>query len=170
MWVAAVILTAFFPARAADRTALETRAEQEYAGKVLTLRNFYSGAHLSYDADGRLLKGGSPGPWTIDAWVEIEHLKLHSTKLEVDGLRSYVVYNQKLKRFQHVSGSKIKIEVEINPDAINTLALQILMRKIFLAQKAPPSFSTTRWLPSHAACSRQGVGVKAGIGIQAERA
>ncbi|HEV2493966.1 MAG TPA: energy transducer TonB [Terriglobia bacterium] len=88
---------------------------------------------MYYDLDGNLLKGGSRGAWTLYAYIDVEHVKLRGAKLEIDGTRNYLVYNQEAKRFERRRGSRVKIEAAINPNAVGSYALQILMRKLFLA-------------------------------------
>jgi hypothetical protein len=49
---------------------VQDQLNSTYKGKVLLLRNFYSGTDLEYDQNGILLSGASSGPWTL-AYIEI---------------------------------------------------------------------------------------------------
>jgi hypothetical protein len=40
--------------------------ESDYVNKVLTLRHFYTGNHLSFATDGTLIGLEATGPWTLD--------------------------------------------------------------------------------------------------------
>src|SRR5271169_5651721 len=40
--------------------------QKEYVGKVLTLRQFYPGGQLHFDATGKPASTVAPGPWTLD--------------------------------------------------------------------------------------------------------
>jgi len=50
----------------------------EYVGKQIVLRNLYSGAHLTYDANGKLTGVGEPGMWALDS---AENLAFRGSRL-----------------------------------------------------------------------------------------
>jgi len=133
-----VLACALAPAagRAADTKAMETELNRVYKDQVLILRNFYGGNLLRYDADGRLLEGGSPGAWTVDADVEFDRMKFHRRQIEVDGTRIWLAYDQKSKQFGQVRwpGYNVRIEIEADPKALTLRQAQNLMAKVFLTK------------------------------------
>jgi TonB family protein len=75
---------------AATAYASEQDAENAlkvFEGKVLVLRHPLQGSSQEYDAEGKVLKGGDEGPWTVYGGVLIDKVGLSSDKLRIEGRR-----------------------------------------------------------------------------------
>ena len=75
-----------FPALAgADE--VEHALKQQFEGKTLVLRHPLEGSSMEFDAEGKVLKGGDEGPWTVYGGVRIDHVALSPEKLSFKGRR-----------------------------------------------------------------------------------
>lgn len=80
---------------AATASASERDAEnalKEFEGKVLVLRHPLQGSSQEYDAEGKVLKGGDAGPWTVYGGVLIEKVALSPDKLRFEGRRMLFLF------------------------------------------------------------------------------
>jgi TonB family protein len=73
-----------------------------YLNKVVTLRHFYKGDHLSFAKDGSLVGPADTGPWTIDSQVLIKTVELRGPSLQIQGRRVCLVFDDKTKSFRDV--------------------------------------------------------------------
>ena len=62
-------------------------ALKQFEGKILMLRHPVEGRSPRYDSQGKLLKGGTEGPWTVYGGVLIDKVHLKSDKLRLEGHR-----------------------------------------------------------------------------------
>jgi len=92
------LLTA--PLVCADDLAGQLKAD--YQDKVLTLRHFYAGDHLVFQSDGSLSGPAEVGPWTVDAEVSVESVKLRGRVLQIRGRRVCLVFDYKAKPYRDV--------------------------------------------------------------------
>ena len=53
--------------------------EDDYQGKVLTLRHFYVGKRLVFQPDGSLAGSAEVGPWTVDGEIFIQTIKVQGS-------------------------------------------------------------------------------------------
>lgn len=122
--------------RADDTKATEAELNRAYKDQLLILRNFYSGDHLRYNADGQLLGGGRSGYWTVDGEVKFDGIKLRRRNIEVDGTRIWLAYDQKGKQFGQIQppGNHVRIEIDADPGALTLPQVQSLMAKVFLTK------------------------------------
>ena len=84
----AILLLAI--AAATTAYASERDAEsalKEFQGKVLVLRHPLEGSSQQYDAEGKVVKGGDEGPWTVYGGVLIDKVDLSPDKLRIEGRR-----------------------------------------------------------------------------------
>jgi TonB family protein len=77
----AMVATAF----ASEQEA--TTALKQFEGKVLVLRHPLQDSFQQYDAEGKVLKGGDDGPWTVYGGVLIDKVALSPDKLSFEGRR-----------------------------------------------------------------------------------
>src|SRR6185312_15661406 len=61
---------------------------QKYADKVLTLRHAFKSSSQQYDADGRPVKPGKEGPWTLYGRLQIDQMKEENGELEIKARRT----------------------------------------------------------------------------------
>lgn len=72
----------------------------DYLDKTLTLRHFYKGEHLSFNADGSLQGSPRVGTWTVDGQFVVSGIRLRGNRLEIKGRRLYLKYDFQNKQFQ----------------------------------------------------------------------
>lgn len=65
---------------------------QKFEGKILVLRHPLQGSSQEYDVEGKVLKGGSEGPWTVYGGVLVDHISLMPDKVRVDGRRMLFLF------------------------------------------------------------------------------
>jgi len=75
------------PTRSLAGDSVEKHLRDQYAGKTLILRNFYSGQKLVYDSAGQLSGFANSGDWTIDGVVQIEDLRVSNHRLTLRAKR-----------------------------------------------------------------------------------
>jgi len=71
--------------------------ESDYVNKVLTLRHFYTGNHLSFAANGTLIGLEATGPWTLDGQLRVQRIELRGQSLDIQGRRLSLVFDKKGK-------------------------------------------------------------------------
>ena len=131
---------------------LEEHLKTEYQDKVLTLRHFYEGEHLSFQPDGSLRGFAEEGPWTVDGQILVKHIQHHGRALEIQGRRVCLVFDSKGNPYRDVlttlSESKlkdrgraenffrsrnVKIEIELNSDRPDMSEVSTAMNAVFLS-------------------------------------
>ena len=68
---------------------IHKQLEEQLINTTLAIRHFFSGGDLKYDADGTLISGGEPGPWTINAYFEPQKISLSNESITLSGKRIY---------------------------------------------------------------------------------
>lgn len=104
----------------------------EYKGKILVLRNFYTGNHLRYDSDGKLVKRGNRGTWTLDGNIAIASIKLDRHSVEVKGLRLFLAWDTNTKHFRALPTYPVEIRIDLAPNLQLPLAAERLFKLVFL--------------------------------------
>jgi TonB family protein len=132
-----------FPAASAHSDDLTQTLREEYQGKTLLLRGFYSGDHLRYDSSGAAVAPAS-GDWTDSGFVRIIDLRFSGDKLIIRAQRMAAQFDARqfelrpLER-QTRKNTKEPALVEMNADAgmHNPSPEQVegLIAKIFLTSQ-----------------------------------
>jgi TonB family protein len=87
---AAAVLSVLWPSGVSAGSDLEQHLRDQYKGKTLLVRNFYSGSSLRYDTSGQLTGRATAGDWTVDALVEIDDLRVSGHRLSIKARRLYM--------------------------------------------------------------------------------
>ncbi|HYM76176.1 MAG TPA: energy transducer TonB [Candidatus Dormibacteraeota bacterium] len=87
-------------ARAGDDVEEQLRAG--YLDKVLTLRHFFKGDHLSFQPDGSLIGVGEIGPWTLDGQVLVKGMEVSPHTLRIQGRRVCLIFDAKGKPYRDI--------------------------------------------------------------------
>lgn len=133
VFAALVVVLAPATGRTSDAKYMEKELNRAYGGRVLILRNFYSGSHLRYGADGRLLDPEYPGSWTLNSNVEVKQIKLRSGRIEIDGKRHLLVYDQDKKQFESAGNLRnVRIDVEEDTSPVALSDIRNVLAKVFL--------------------------------------
>ena len=134
-----LILALAAPLRAADRQLIASLLEKAYTGQDMVLRTFNSGSTVRYSADGQLVKGGNPGPWTLDADLQCTGVELKRKELVIKGKRLYFVYDKPLEKLRPYLGPDVEIEIALGNDAPSISTLQQAVTKVFVTRSENPS-------------------------------
>jgi TonB family protein len=97
-WI--VVLLCAPGSTADDKVAQQLKSD--YLNKVVTLRHFYNGEHLSFPVDGSLSGTAEIGPWTVAGQVLVKSIELHAHSLEIQGRRVFLVFDAKGKPYRDV--------------------------------------------------------------------
>jgi TonB family protein len=140
--LAAVALLASTIAQAND---LERHLRDQYRGKILALRGFYSGERLRYDSTGAIAGGRDAGEWTIDGIVQVNDIHVSGQTLKIKAKRLMVVSSGRNGlhfNIEVASGQKtvkkafvvVELEARMDGDGTEGKANAILSR-IFLTSQ-----------------------------------
>lgn len=119
-----LILAAAASLRAADQQVIASRLEKIYKGQKMALRAYNSGATIRYSPDGRLIKGGKLGPWTLDAFLQCTGVELKGNDLIIEAKRLYFMRGPASGTFQPFRGPRVRIEIDIRGYPVSFSTLQ----------------------------------------------
>lgn len=74
--------------------------QKQYGDQVLTLRRFYPGKHLRFDAAGKLDSAVAPGTWTVDGQVRVQTISLKNGVIHIRGQRSFLFFDPEEKKLR----------------------------------------------------------------------
>lgn len=90
------LIVLVLPATAYDKTS-DQDLQNEYGGKVLTLRWPFWGPRLHFDAGGGLVGSGSIASWTVGGQVRVREIDLKNGLLRIRGQRLFLFYDPATK-------------------------------------------------------------------------
>jgi TonB family protein len=99
--------------------------QSDYVNKVLRLRRFYKGDHLSFAADGTLVGIARIGPWTLDGQILVQDIEFIGQNLDIQGRRLSLVFDKKNKpsrdviEFMDDSIANVEERKKIEEDFLN---------------------------------------------------
>jgi hypothetical protein len=88
-----LVLVALVLPVAADDKISDQDLQNEYGGKVLTLRQRYWGPKLQFDASGSLVGSGEIGPWTVAGQVRVRDITVKNGAVRIRGQRLFLFYD-----------------------------------------------------------------------------
>src|SRR5258708_13523339 len=97
--------------------SVQGQLNSTFKGKILLLRNFYSGTDLQYDQNGVIVRGAGFGPWTL-AYVGITGVTVSARSIEIVGNRFGTLFQNGKPR--PVLIGKLKILITSPPSTANT--------------------------------------------------
>jgi TonB family protein len=110
--------------------SVQDQLNSAFKGKVLLVRNFYSGNDLVYDEDGAMRGDPKQGPWTL-ANVEITKVAVASQGIDIVGNRMGTLYKDGKPSFVRVGKLKIHVTKPIS-DVDTEATLHPIFKKIFI--------------------------------------
>lgn len=116
-----------------DISRLEQDLNGTYRGNTLIVRSFYRGKVLCYDGQGKLLKGGPEGPWTVSGMVEIKRVRIRQHILEIQADRILLYYDQERKKLRGLRGDSLVIEATLEQGPYSIESIRPILTKIFLS-------------------------------------
>ncbi len=118
----------------ADLETIGVLLNKTYAGQTLILQRFHAGSMLVYSSTGKFLEGGKPGPWTLDACLRVNEVKLQSKKLLIKGERLEYAYFADAKSLKPIAGHKVTVQILTDPHSVSLSSLQDAIASIFIAR------------------------------------
>ena len=87
-------------AGASSDRALQETLNSKYSRQVLTTRQFLIGPRILFDADGKLVSGGTPGIFTLDGSLRVEGVRVTADRVEIRGQQVFLSYNPKAQKLE----------------------------------------------------------------------
>lgn len=126
--------------------ALETQLRQEYVGSQRMLRHFCAADKLNFDSSGNPLNQERATSWTIAGAAVIEQIKLDTQKLELQGHRSLITFDNEHRQLRYVkSNQKVLIEIVTNNGPNQESQIRTALAKVFAEQNEFPSLVPEYW-------------------------
>jgi len=139
---AVFLLSSFLAVPAICQTADLEHIRDQYQGKPLVLRSFYSGDSLRYDSSGSPLGESTTGDWTTDGFVRLNDISISDRHLTATGVRLIVISHENVFQFfarhslgRHQRPPNLRIEVELSPDGTLAQSADIALSKVFLTTR-----------------------------------
>jgi len=90
------LIALVLPAAAYDKSS-DQDLQNEYGGKVLTLRQRYWGPKLRFDASGSYVGSGETGAWTLAGQVRVRDIDVKNGVVRIRGQRLFLFYDPATK-------------------------------------------------------------------------
>jgi TonB family protein len=88
LWLLLVALVSVITSPACSETVdLQRYLRNQYQGKTLLLRGFYSGENLLYDSSGDLANPENSGDWTANGFVGLNEIHASGNRISIDAQR-----------------------------------------------------------------------------------
>ncbi len=139
----ALAFAAGLPAQNLPR--MQAALAKQYCGRPLLMQNFRSGSTLHFSSNGGFIKGGRPGPWTLDAYFQVKKVKLKRKALRLIGRRVVYEYIKSAHRLRPFLADGLTVEIRTDPTSLSLTTLQQALGRIF----APPSEKLVDFAPSY---------------------
>jgi len=121
---------------AATAQDVEQSLKQQFEGKILVLRHPIQGGSLEYDSDGKVLKGGGEGPWTIYGRIKIDELQLQADKLLLKGTRVDYKLDGRTKQLAPFPNRKhVSVQISLKGTSQDLVAADAVLSHIFAFTK-----------------------------------
>jgi TonB family protein len=135
-------------------------ALKQFEDKILMLRHPLQGSSLRYDADGKVLKGGDEGPWTVFGGILIDHASLSADKLHITGRLMLVLFPHQrfsIMEFKRLNNrpknppfsTSVKLEIALAHPVGSAEEARTVMNRVFALNTAELLDSISDfWRPS----------------------
>jgi TonB family protein len=163
-WFGAILVIGW--AILANGSVNDTDLRTQYGGQILTLRQFYPGEHLHFDAAGKLSTTINSGAWTVYGQVHVQDIFLKDGLVHIRGQRLFLFFDPETKQLRDAGSvpkddkakklfqkkkldewaeqkGKIEIEVECGVAQPEMADLIKVLNAVFLA----PGEALTRVVP-----------------------
>src|SRR5579864_112797 len=130
-------------AAAADQN-VEAALNSQYGGKILALLHPIDKGSQVYDPDGKVLKGGHEGSWTLFGRILVKKVRVEKMSVLIEGQRiAYVQAGHDLAPAR--SGGKLKVQINFAKAPASADEANMLLGHVFAltdedAVKAAPRF------------------------------
>ena len=114
---------------AADQS-VESALNSQYGGKVLALLHPMEKSSQVYDADGKVLKGGKEGTWTLYGRILVKKIRIDKNSVQIEGKRlAYVQAGGNLA--PHESGGPLKVQINFTQPPASADEANALLQHVF---------------------------------------
>jgi hypothetical protein len=127
-----ILLTAIYCSGQDAASDIRKALQNEYQGKVLIIRGFYSGAKLQYDSQANIVDGATRGSWSSDGLVQLNDISLDQQKLHISGHRVITLFDSKDDIFKdRLTHEQIDIDIEVDPTWKELPAFENVLGRVF---------------------------------------
>jgi TonB family protein len=151
MMVLLLVLPAIPAVAISDDGNLKNLLKKQYKKQILALRSPLQKEDLEFDSDGKPLKAGTEGAWTIHGAIQVEKFSLEPGKLSFEGpwvgFESYKPNQMPSKPIP--LGKPIKVEIRLEHALASVQEAETILNRVFLLGRD----AWEHWLPE---CRRSG--------------
>jgi len=120
-------------------SATMAHLRDEYRGKTVIVRGFYSGNRLRYDSAGAVADAAEAEDWTDSGFVMVREMRSSHGRLEIDAERLLVIEADG-KQFEFLEErdrvkNDVKIEADLDAGRVTPEQADAYMAKIFLTRQ-----------------------------------
>lgn len=121
---------------AAPAQEVEQSLKQQLEGKVLVLRHSLQGNSQEYDSDGKVLKGGAEGPWTLYGRIKVDEVELSADNLLLKGHRvDYKLDPSVGQLAPFVNKIRMQVKVSFQQPPKNLVEVDEMLGRVFAFTK-----------------------------------
>ncbi len=121
---------------------VEQQLADQLVRQTVTLRNFYTGRRLKYDANGVLISGGTAGSGPADGRVYVEAVRFEKNRVIIRGERPISLFNPETGETSLLGfHNKVEIEAELPSDQESRKAATEALHRIFLTAAETDQFT-----------------------------
>lgn len=124
---------------------LKNAINDQLKDKMLILLHPLGGDSLHFDMDGKLIKGGSPGPWTIYGAIHVEKVQLKPDQLRLYGQRIFFSFTSsrpeprvfallKNRRYPPYQPN-VEVNIKLDQPVSSFDQVQAILSKVFALNK-----------------------------------
>ncbi|MBZ5684840.1 MAG: energy transducer TonB [Acidobacteriia bacterium] len=144
--VVALVAIALLTSTVVQANDLERHIWDQYRGKILVLRGFYSGEKLRYDASGALSGEGSVGDWTTDGFVQLDEIYSSGQNLKIKAKRLMVIsagqtgfrFSEEKALLKHKKLKKaalVDIYAPLGTESVTEAMVNAILSRIFISSE-----------------------------------
>lgn len=95
---------------------IESALRNEYQGKVLIVRGFYTGAKLEFESNGKIVGDAKNGYWSSDALLKVDLISVRHKYLRLSGHRVLSLFDASEGVFKDSpTNEPLEITIQIDP-------------------------------------------------------
>lgn len=116
----------------ASDNGVESALNQQYKKKNYSLRHPVTDNDQRFNSSGRLLSGGSEGPWTVYSRLSIRKIRLRPNKLTVEAERIAYEFDTRRKRLVPMKlGGSVSLEIALDQPLTSSEQGRAILDRIF---------------------------------------
>src|SRR5689334_21092138 len=121
---------------AAPAQEVEQSLKQQFEGKVLVLRHSLQGNFHEYGSDGKVLKGGAEGPWTLYGRIKVDEVELSPDSLLLKGHRVDYKYDPSVGQLApFVNKARMQVKISFQQPTKSLAEADDVLSRVFAFTK-----------------------------------